>query len=181
MKKQEFTFNTLSIKLSLIIGKVYTYIDIMEEISKNPNIESNSFWGLIFNALYDLVIIESFKLIDKKNLSLFSLIKRAIELKRENKDELEKYKDTLIKDVSNDFQFLIQHRNTQKAHSTKKQNSLKLPRYANLNKILKLLEISKNIIEECCKKITGHDLNRNFNSIFTPNHNNILDYISKLK
>ena len=67
-------YDTSSIVLVRTIGEIRTHFDLMDSIATNQK-ESNSFWDLICENLYDLIILDTFKLIDKKNLSLFFLIK----------------------------------------------------------------------------------------------------------
>lgn len=172
----QININESPIVLARTIGKIHTYIDIISAIAKKQN--QNSFWNLVGNSLYDLTVIESFKLIDKKNLSVFSLIKQVKGAHPDKTNELDKdYEvlDALIK--APDFH-LERHRHTQKAHIPQKINA-PLPRYADLSKIKELLDSCETLIKKYYKWIKGPIQSIPFRSSFAGGHEEILDYVSK--
>ncbi len=183
MKNQPLDYNDSSRHLALIISKVRTYYDIMNEIAENLNTKNfdNSFWDLVFNALYDLVVIESHKIIDgnKSSVSIFYLMEMAGTISPQNKKEIEgDFED--LKKLINEPNFLLKrHRSTQKAHLAKKRDS-QLPRFADLSDVLKLLSISESLIKKYNKWIKGDTYIINFNSMYAGGHKGILDYISRL-
>ena len=125
-------------------------MDILNTIARNLNNNKkiqNSFWDLTANSYYDLIVIESFKLVDnKKNLSVFSLINQVKGVRPMDIEELnEDYKELKKLIDADDFK-LIQHRHNQKAHHSKKHNDL--PRYANLNETIQLIDVCQKLISK---------------------------------
>ena len=177
MKATIKNIDTTSVELARTIGTINTYIDVMDTITqyhKSPN----NFWNLIFTALYDLIVIESFKLIDEKNLSIFSLIAQIKHLHPEHKVELNEDYKNLKKIINADDFKLIQHRHTQKAHTSKRTNP-SLPRFADLPKIIGLLQHCENLLKKYNLWIKGPKYSINFNSIYAGGHTEILNYLAK--
>jgi len=181
MDKELLQYDTSMVHLTRIIGKIRTYIDIIEkaaeELSKK-NIE-NSFWNIVISSFYDLIIIESYKLIDKKNCSIFSLINSVKNIEPQSINETEEDKTHLNTYIKNKNFLLKKHRHTQKAHLSIESNP-NLPQFADLIEINKLLTISEDIIKKYNKLIKGDKYNIDFNSIYAGGHKNILNYISQL-
>jgi len=171
-------YDTTSVILARTIGSVRTNIDLLNTIAKNQKAD-NDFWDLVFNSFYDLIIIDSFKLIDKKNLSLFSLIKEAKGITPEKFEELTNdYKE--LQNYINEPEFnIIQHRHSQKAHHSRKVNN-SLPRYADLNQIIDLLKKCESLIKKYNEWIKGEKYSINFNSNYAGGHKQLLEYVSKI-
>lgn len=178
MKPKPKDINTISVELARIIGKTRTYIDIIGTIASFHKTQ-NSFWDLIIDALYDLVVIDSFKLIDGKNLSIYLLIELIKGIRQSDVDELDSDKAELISLTNaNDF-LLIRHRNNQKAHIPK-TTSANLPRHADLSKIIELLDLCETKLKKYNRWIEGEYYSIDFNSIYAGGHQEILDYITKI-
>lgn len=171
-------YDTTSVILARTIGAIRTNVDLMEAIAKYQKIE-NSFWDLIFNSLFDLVVIDSYKLIDKNNLSVFSLIKEAKGLVPSHVEELDNDYRELKKWINRPEFELIQHRHTRKAHHSKSNNSL-LPMFADINEILEVLRKCELLIRKYNDWIKGSTYSIDFNSIYAEGHKNILDYVSRI-
>ncbi len=171
-------YDTTSVILARTIGAIRTNIDLMEAIAKYQKVE-NSFWDLIFNSLFDLVVIDSFKLIDRKNLSVFSLIKEAKGLAPNHIEELDNDYNELKEWINRPEFELIQHRHTRKAHHSKSNNSL-LPRFANINEILEVLRRCELLIRKYNGWIKGSTNSIDFNSIYAGGHYSILEYVSRI-
>ncbi len=176
MKNKDY--DTTSIVLARTIGKIRTNIDVMNTIAKYQKTD-NDFWDLVFNSLYDLIVIDSFKLVDKKNLSVFSLINEAKGKSPTNVDELDKDYSELQKWINREEFKLIEHRHTQQAHHSRKTNS-SLPRRVDFNDIMSLLAKCESLIKKYNKWIKGPKYSTNFNSIYAPGHEDLLQYVSKI-
>lgn len=172
-------YDTTSVILARTIGAIRTNIDLMETIAKYQR-SDNSFWDLVFNSLFDLIVIDSFKLIDKKNLSIFSLINEAKGLSPNNmQEELDKDYSELNKWINKSDFYLIRHRHTRKAHHSKKTES-SLPIFADINEILEVTRKCELLIRKYNSRIKDSKYSVDFNSIYAGGHANILEYVSRI-
>lgn len=175
MNEHENLFDSMNIHLSRTISITNTYIDVMVSISK----KYNDFWDLIFNALYDLIIIESYKLTDTQSsgMSIQDLLKTTKTLLPQELKEIDR-------DIKSFNKFckkleLTKHRHQLKAHIAKKGSN-------NLNKenvvyeISELLKTSQKLLEKYSYKITGRKQSVKFDSIYAGGHSEILNYIKQL-
>ena len=178
MKPHSRDIDSSSVVLARIIGTVHTYIDLMSTIAKYQN-NQNSFWDLVFNSLYDLVVIESYKLIDAKNLSVFSLIKQIKGVRPNDIVELDKDHGELKKLVDETDFRLIEHRHSQKAHTAKAINAT-LPRFADLSKIEELLNLCESLLRKYNGWIKGPKYSIDFSSIYAGGHKEMLDYVTRI-
>ena len=184
MAKQEKNYDTSSVILVNTICKIRTYFDIIGYTSKSLN-ECNvdsDLWNVIITGFSDLLIIESYKLVDESNLSLFHLINKVKEEVPDKKPELEQdYSD--LRNITNPHGSrcqLIQHRHLRKAHLAKKPSPSTLPRFVDFNEILTILDFSEKLISKYNNWIKGPKNSLRFNSMFAPNHDNILKEINSL-
>ena len=171
-------YDTSSVILARTIASIRTYFDLIDSIVKNQKVH-NDFWDLIFENLYNSIILESFKLIDKKNLSLFSLIKEVKGTKTDKIEELDNdFKE--LSDFINDKDFkIIQHRHTQVAHHSRKSD-YSLARFAELNQVLNLLTKCEELITKYNSWIKGDSYRIDFNSKYAGGHSHLLKYVSTI-
>lgn len=175
---EKMDYNTAVVHLTNTIRRVHTYLDIMETSAKTLSGRSNSFWDLIFLALYELVIIESCKLIDKSrnSLSLKYVMREIKSIKPAKKSEVEK-------DIKNLNQYtkgiLKLIRDNKIAHNTTNIN-LNLSRIADLGEILDLLAFSEEVLSKYTVWTIGKQHRIHFTSVFPGGHKNMLKYISRL-
>lgn len=169
-------FDSSSIHMACIIRKTHTYIDVIEEIGK---CHEGSFWDLIIQALYDLIIIESYKLIDKKNRSMFSLMDCVKWVNTEKETEVATDISNLDDHISKSEFLLKKHRHTRVAHVPKKRSNT-LPRFADIKEILNILDTCENLIKKYNKWTKGNKYSTDFKSMYAGGHDSILKYIQKL-
>jgi hypothetical protein len=137
-------------------------------------------WNLMFESLYDLVVIEAFKLIDdEKNLSLFSVIESLKEKGGCDGAELSEDQEKLRAMVAAPGFNLIQHRHTQKAHISKKLHP-QLPRFADISKLEALLVYAETLIQKYLSWINGAGYSIDLTSIYAAGNEQLLDEIRRV-
>ncbi len=178
-KMKAMDYDSSSVWLANTIAKVRTYLDIIQIIAINLHTKNikNSFWELTFQTYDDLIVIETFKLFDKKNLSMFYLMKKLKEVKPEKDSEIQADFENLNKLVGNTD--LEQHRHNQKAHLPIKTNKT-LSRFADFSDIIKVLDYSEELIKKYNLWVKGSKYSIDCKSIYTNGHKEVLDYISKI-
>lgn len=181
---EKFDYDTTSVHVARLVGKVRTYLDIFNELIKKDPKNKNDFLSLIINALYDLIIIETYKLIDKNesSISLFHLMAEVIkceELNLEQKKQVLKKKADLEKIFTQKCAVKI-HRNKLKAHSSNESN-LDIRRFIDLNEIYAVLNISEELVRQYNLWVKGDRYSIDFSSVYAGGHKSILEYISSLK
>ncbi len=181
---EKFDYHTTSVHIARIVGKVRTYLDVFYELIKQDPENRNDFLSLIANALYDLIIIETSKLIDKNeaSISLFHLMEEAgkdSKLNDEQKREILDKKEELANIFSQKCELKI-HRNKQKAHSSN-EHGQDISRFIDFAELYKVLDLSEELVKKYNLWIRDAGYSISFDSTYVGGHKNLLKYISSIK
>jgi hypothetical protein len=181
MKTPIMDFDSTSVVLANSVAKIMTYFDVLHAIMKSTKESNNknSFWKLTYSAYYDLIILESFKLIDKKNLSLFYLINLIKQIQPDKIEEFQKDYDSLNKIINNKDFTLPQHRHTLKAHHSKRID-MELELVISAKDMHYVLSTSEALIKKYNRYVKGDKYKLDFSSIYCNGHKGMIDYVSHI-
>lgn len=91
MSSDKANYSDYAIHLARIVGGVRTHIDFADRMAQKLGDKQSSFWGIIFRALVDKIVLESSKLIDgrRESVNMFSLMKILCRLHPKHKMEIQ--------------------------------------------------------------------------------------------